>query len=298
MSSVATSTKFNAYEFSESVSGAIQAESLAAASNPGVQAIELAHATAFRNGLGSPIFTPSHSGVTVEDIKSFAASAFSKGNVAVLGTGIDGDVLAKLVQKNLSGLTSVTPSPAPATHYFGGETRVEGQSIPTIFIGYGTTAPTAALSVFASLLDPTPSLKWTTGSSPLSNLPGGASAQVVYLPYTDAALFGVVVQAPTAEAVREAGKSVVKALKAVASGSVKDEEVKKAVAKAKFAAASTIESRDGLVSTFGPQVRRMIILSSCYLHTVFVQLLAGASSTLDAGFALFDNVSASSLAKV
>jgi ubiquinol-cytochrome c reductase core subunit 2 len=79
--------------------------------------------------------------------------------------------------------------------------------------------------------------------------------QSVYLPYSDATLFGLLVQGTTAAGVTEAGKAAVKALKsAAATGGVKGEELKKAVAKAKFAAASAIDGRDGLVSVLGSKV--------------------------------------------
>ncbi|KDQ11192.1 hypothetical protein BOTBODRAFT_114630 [Botryobasidium botryosum FD-172 SS1] len=279
LSSLATSTKFTTHELNESVTSAVHAESLAALSSPAAHAVELAHTIAFRRGLGRPLFASPHSSITAEDVKSFAATAFSQGNIAVLGTGIDGNVLTKLVEKYFTGLASSTTSSASASQYFGGETRIDAPGAPTIFIGYGTTSPAPTLAVLASLLDPTPSLKWTTGTSPLAALPEGATAQVVHLPYTDAALFGVVVQAQTVDGVKEAGKAVVQALKNVASGSVKDEEVKKAIAKAKFAAASTIESRDGLLTAFAPQ------------------LLANTGTTLDALFTSFDKVSASAFSQ-
>ena len=74
------------------------------------------------------------------------------------------------------------------------------------------------------------------------------------LPYTDAALFGVLVQAPTIKEVHDAGKIAVKVLKG-AAGSVKADELKKAVSKAKFEAASALERREGLLGTAITQVR-------------------------------------------
>jgi ubiquinol-cytochrome c reductase core subunit 2 len=49
--------------------------------------------------------------------------------------------------------------------------------------------------------------------------------------------------------VKEAGKVAVKALKA--GSTLKAEDLKKAIAKAKFATASGIDGRDGLVSVLG-----------------------------------------------
>lgn len=78
------------------------------------------------------------------------------------------------------------------------------------------------------------------------------SVRAVYLPYSDATLFGLLVQGSTAEGVKSAGKAAVAALKA--AGDVKGEELKKAVMKAKFAAASSLDGRDGLIATLAANV--------------------------------------------
>jgi ubiquinol-cytochrome c reductase core subunit 2 len=273
LANVISSTKFTPHEFNESVSPSVQSESAAASTDPVTQAIDLAHSIAFRSGLGSPLLASPHSHVTLEDVKSFASSVFNKDNIVVLGTGIDSAVLSKLVEKNLKGHTSSTKATSsPASRYFGGETRVlsQGHGHPTIFIGYGTTgASSTELATLAAYLDPTPSLKWSQGSSPLASLPGGATAQVVYQPYSDAALFGIVIQAPTEAALKEAGQKAVAGLK-----NLKGAEVHKAVGKAKFAAASALDARDGLASTLGPQ------------------LLSSSSASVDSLTASFDKVSA------
>jgi len=74
----------------------------------------------------------------------------------------------------------------------------------------------------------------------------------VSLPYSDAALVGLLIQGPTAQAVREAGKAAVAALKGAPD--VKAEKLKLAVAKAKFRLASTVDSRDGLLEVLGSKV--------------------------------------------
>lgn len=252
------------------------AESLAASSDPATHAIELAHALAFRSGLGSSLFgTPS--GITAEDVKSYAAGVFGKDNVAILGTGIDQSTLQKLVEKHLSSSQTVGDKLAesPKSTYFGGETRVPHSehthgAPQTLFIGYGVAGSSSPeLSVLASYLNTKPSLKWSQSTSPLSaSLPEGTSASVVLLPYSDATLFGLVIQGKTTALVKEAGKAAVSALKA--AGGVKSEELKKAVAKAKFEAASGVEGREGVVSTFGPQVssrQSLLLLDSDILKS-------------------------------
>lgn len=256
LSSFVTSAKFTRHELQEYVAPVCQAESTAATSNPAIRALELAHGLAFRTGLGSPLLATEHGHVDVDLVKSYASSVFGKGNIAVLGTGISQDALTKLVEKSLSSLSSATSPSASATSYYGGETRVDAHGGPaTVFIGFGTTGtPSSELAVLAAHLSPQPSVKWSEGLSPLSaGLPAGASIQSVFLPYSDAALFGLIVQGRTAEDVKTAGKAAVAALKA--AGSAKAEAVKTAVAKAKFTAATALDSRSGLVSVLGAKVR-------------------------------------------
>lgn len=254
LSSFITSAKFTRHELLESVAPVCASESIAAASNPATRAIELAHALAFRTGLGAPLLSTEHGHVDTELVKSYASSVFGKGNIAVLGTGISQDALTKLVEKSLTSLSaSATPSTSPSS-YFGGETRVDAHgATETVFLGFGTAgSPAPELAVLAAHLDPQPSVKWSEGTSPITGIPLGASVKSVYLPYSDATLFGLLVQGQTAEDVKAAGKAAVAALKDASN--IKAEDVKKAVAKAKFTAANSLDSRSGLVSVLGSKV--------------------------------------------
>lgn len=261
ISSFLTGAKFTRHELHEYVSPVCAAESAALASNPAGRAIEAAHALAFRNGLGSPLFAAEESEVTIESIKEYASSVFTKGNIAVLGTGISQEALSHLVEKSLASLASTGSPSASSTSYFGGETRVDSHGGPqTVFIGFGTTgAPTPELAVLAAHLSPQPSVKWSQGSSQLAAaIPTTASVQTVLLPYSDASLFGLLIQGQTSEDVKTAGTAAVAALKQ--AGSISGEEFTKAVAKAKFAAASASEARSGLVASLGPKVKKHLLL--------------------------------------
>ncbi|KAL0952636.1 hypothetical protein HGRIS_006882 [Hohenbuehelia grisea] len=282
LSSFITSAKYTRHEFQEYVTPVVESETTAATSDPATQALEVAHSIAFRSGLGLPLFAPTHNSITAEDIKSFASSAFSKGNLAVIGTGIDQATLTKLVEKSLGSIaTSSTAPTTSASKYYGGETRLEAHGGPqTVFIGFGTTgAPSAELAALAAHLSTQSAVKWSKGLSPIAtSIPEGTSVQSVYLPYSDATLFGLLVQGSTAAGVKEAGTIAVKALKDASAG-IKGEDVKKAVAKAKFSAASATDSRDGLISLFGSQI------------------LSGTGASLDAALASLDKVNEAALSK-
>ncbi|KAI0350570.1 LuxS/MPP-like metallohydrolase [Trametes cingulata] len=255
LSSFLTSTKFTRYELDEWVAHTCEAETAAAFANPATHALELAHGIAFRNGLGNSIFATAGHHLSAEDVKAYAQTVFGSGNVAVLGTGIDPAALEKLLEKSLGKFSSAASPSSTPSKYFGGETRIDTHgAAETVFIGFGTTgAPSAELAVLAAHLDPTPSVKWSKGTSPIAAaIPETSSVRAVHMPYSDASLFGLLVQGRTTADVKEASKAAVAALKA--AGDLKGEELQKAIAKAKFTAASALDARDGVVATIGPKV--------------------------------------------
>lgn len=259
LSSFVTSARFTRHELQEYVTPLVESDTKAAASNPATRAIEAAHALAFRSGLGASLFAPEHTHLNVEDIKAFASQSFSKGNIAVIGTNIDSSTLTKLVDASFAGASSAAgaSSSSPASKYYGGESRLDGtgEGLQTVFIGFGTASSSSAeLATLAAHLSTAPSVKWSKGLSPIvAGIPEGVQVQSVYMPYSDASLFGFVVQGGTAEGVKEASKAAVAALKNAAKG-LKEEELKSAVAKAKFAAASGVELKEGLIDVLASKV--------------------------------------------
>ncbi|CAE6534779.1 unnamed protein product [Rhizoctonia solani] len=234
LSSVITSPQFLTHEFAEAVIPSTTAESKAALADPATRALEIAHAIAFRStGLGASLFAQHASPKNLDAVKQLAASAFTKDNVAVIGTGIDPSQLSRLVSKHLAGLPTGA-SAKGSSQYFGGESRVE-HSGNAVFIGFGAPAASPELAALQAHLDATPAVKWTAGTSPLA----GTGAVPVYIPYSDATLFGVLV---TGNNVAADAKAAVAALK---KGLTK-EDATKAVARAKFKAASAVEAREGL----------------------------------------------------
>ena len=269
LASVLSSTHYYPHEYSELVLPNVEAEALSALASPSTTALDIAHQLAFRRGLGNSLFASPHSPVSVSDVKSFAQQAFAKSNIAVLGAGISTDVLSKAVQKAFgSGSASGSGSglnPGSST-YYGGEQRVpldlhaSPVAQPTMVIAYGSSsAPSAELKVLPHLLGGHPSIKWSPGASPLSQAAGkvpGASAEAFLLPYSDASLFGVVVTAPTSAGVATVAKEVGAVIKSAGKG-VKDDEIKRAIAKAKFAEATALERTASLIATAGPAVSLM-----------------------------------------
>ena len=267
LASFLASPKFTRHELSEYVLPAVNSESTAATQSASIHALELAHALAFRNGLGHSLYADSHTtgNITTEDVRDLHARAVSNpSNVAVLGTGISTESLAKLFETAFSAhkTSAATPTPsavpAPATAYHGSTTRVASTHGPqVVFIGFGSTASASvpALHALAAHLNPAPALKWAGSSAPIASaIPVGIKARSVLLPYSDATLIGVVLEGKDAAALKEGAKAVVGAFKDAAAGKVGKEELARAVARAKFQLAAGIEAREGYVGAFGPKV--------------------------------------------
>jgi len=262
LASFIVSPKFSRHELSEYVLPAVHSESAAAVQSVPTHVLELAHELAFRNGLGYSLYADSQTtgDITTEDVRDFHARAVGNpSSVAVLGTGISTESLAKLFESALSAYKAVPTSPAaPATTYHGGVARVASAHGPqAIFVGFGSTASASvpALHALAAHLNPAPALKWAASAAPLASaIPAGVRAHSVLLPYSDATLLGILLEGRDVAALGEGAKAVVGAFKNAAGGKVGKEELARAVARAKFQLAAGIEGREGYVGAFGPKV--------------------------------------------
>jgi len=259
LASFLTSARFTRHEFEDYVRPLVSFDTRTASSSSLARLLEAAHVIAFRSGLGSSLFAPDHLHFGVEEVKTFAQRAFVKDNVAVVGTNIEAAALNKLVDASFADVGAVNEViETPASHYFGGETRLEAahDGLQTVFIGFGTTnvSTSAELATLAAHMSTTSSVKWARGLSPIVQaIPEGTSVQSMYLPYSDAGLFGLVVSGRTVEGVKEAGKVAVEALKK-STKELTENELKSALAKAKFGAASAMEGREGLIRDLGAKV--------------------------------------------
>ena len=267
LASVLSSTQYYSHEYSELVLPTIESESLAALATPSINSLDIAHQLAFRRGLGNSLFAQSFNPVSVNDVKNYANQAYAKGNIAVLGGGISTEALSAAVQKAFgsgSGGSSLTSS---STQYFGGESRVAidkhayPDARPSLTIAFGSAGEASAdLHVLPHLVGGASSVKWGVGTSPLAQIAEkvpGAEIKAALLPYSDASLFTVTVTAPTDAGVRSLAQEVASAVKA--AGSAKDEEVKKAVAKAKVASATQFTNTAGLLSVAAPAVGHLLL---------------------------------------
>ena len=208
-------------------------------------ALDNAHAVAFHKGLGSPLYpTPtSPSKYLNEDyIATFADTAYSKPNIAVVAEGASPDALSRWIPqffKDVPASSSGEGIKSEASTYYGGEQRQShtgGNAIVIAFPGSDLNASKPEVAVLAALLGGRPTIKWSTGfgllSQKASSFPG-LSAAASNLAYSDAGLLTIQLSG-TASSVRQGANAAVIALKEIANGTVSKETISKAVANARF----------------------------------------------------------------
>ena len=114
------------------------------------------------------------------------------------------------------------------------------------------------LAVLATLLGGQSSIKWSPGFSLLSKATEAYPSvhiSTTHHTYSDAGLLTIAITG-SGEQVREASQEVAKSLKSVASGSVSNEEIKKAVATTKFQALESGQNIDTGIELTGAGIVR------------------------------------------
>lgn len=235
--------------------------------------MDFAHQLAFRRGLGNSLFASPFLEVDAQSAIAFGRSSFANTNgIAVLSnSSLSSSTLKDLVGEFYTGVQAPASSSSPAANltstekakYYGGETRVpmtgHGHGSTGHFLlalqGGATSAPEYA--VLKALLGGEAATKWGVGTQPFAKLSNVStyvpSVRAVNLQYSDTGLFGFTVDAKTGE-IASLAKQAVAAIKEVADKGVKDEEFKRAVAKAKFEAATSLEGRVTKQEIIGAQV--------------------------------------------
>ncbi|KAI9933352.1 hypothetical protein ASPWEDRAFT_185518 [Aspergillus wentii DTO 134E9] len=268
LAEVASQTKFPAHELNEVVFKLFKIRQAALAANPENVALDAAHSLAFHRGLGDSVtpssYVPVEKYLSAEALSEYAQEAYAKSNIALVGSGPNSADLSKWAGEFFKEVPSTGSSshykvlPKSASKYFGGEQRISskaGSSVVIAFPGsssFGTSGYKPEASVLAALLGGESTIKWTPGFSLLSkgaqSFPQ-ARASAQNQTYSDAGLFTIAVSGK-AEHVAGLSQLAVDNLKKTAAGEIAGEEIKKAVALAKFRALESAQSLEtGLEAT-------------------------------------------------
>ncbi|ORX48745.1 LuxS/MPP-like metallohydrolase [Hesseltinella vesiculosa] len=251
---VVSNQKFQDHEFVD-VARQTAEESSGAWAEADVIAIEAAHQTAFRTGLGNAIFARPSSKVNNAAVKAFAAEAFKQGNLTLVGSGLSLEQVEKLAA-NIQ--VPQGQSTFAASKYHGGEARVDFHTSSYVLAFEGaaaTAADQAAAQVLQFALGGHSLVQYGRASGILGQAAAkfaqGTEIKAFNLNYSDAGLFGVYVAAPTTKDTAAAVAAAAEHLKAVAQG-LSAEDFQRAVAQAKFATASA--NRLDRLESVGAQV--------------------------------------------
>ena len=212
-----------------------------------------AHAVAFHRGLGTPLHPTSSSPFTkyVDEraLEVFSKVVYAKDNFAVVANGASHSELSKWVGEFFTDSPNTAPSDFPKfgadqTKYYGGEERIahdSGNNMILAFPGSGSVTGgffKPEISVLTALLGGQTTIKWSSGFSLLAKATGDyprVHIQTTHHTYSDAGLLCISMSGDALQ-MRKAASGVVNVLKGVAAGDVSKEDIKKAVATAKFQA--------------------------------------------------------------
>lgn len=243
---------FSAHELDEDVLRVIKLSQKALLANTAALAINSAYAVAFHRGLGVPLHFTSSTPITKyldeKILDGFSRIAYCRSNIAVVANGASHTDLSKWMNEFFSetsrGLPEVPQLYSPPTQYYGGEERISHDSGNNMVIAFpGSSSFTGGafkpeILVLAALLGGGSTIKWSSGFSLLSKItasPPYPHITTTHSTYSDAGLLSISISG-TAKHIEIASKEVVKTLNTIASGNVNQEDVKKAVATAKFEA--------------------------------------------------------------
>lgn len=246
-------TSIAAHEYHEEVEQIIKLKQKSLLADTSEMAINSAHGVAFHRGLGTPLHPVSSSPVQAylghQEIQAFSQIAYTKPNFAIVANGANHEELSQWVGKFFTDVPSeaskdIPPLYTAPTKYYGGEERIahaSGNNMILAFPGSGAvTGPSAKpeMLVLSALLGGQSSIKWSPGFSLLSKAAEAfsqVSIMTEHLTYTDAGLMAISLSG-SAQDIRNAAGEVVKVLRSIAAGDIKSEDIKKAVATAKFQA--------------------------------------------------------------
>jgi len=221
-------------------------------SDPTAVAQNAAHEVAFHRGLGNSLYpvgpasTPKLLGPEVE---AYAAVAYAKNNFALVGNGIEKAELAKWSGEFFKDVSAAAPAglpalSAPTAKYYGGETRIAhsgGSAVVIAFQGsslIGGASHKPEIDALATLLGGQSAVKWSKGTSLLAKAVAahpGVSVKTESTQYSDTGLLNITISG-SHKTVAAAVKDVAAAIKSLGSSAPAAEDLKKAVAQAKFKA--------------------------------------------------------------
>uniref|UniRef100_A0A8B9DNW5 Ubiquinol-cytochrome c reductase core protein 2 n=1 Tax=Anser cygnoides TaxID=8845 RepID=A0A8B9DNW5_ANSCY len=260
---VTTAPEFRRWEVTD-LQPQLKVDKAVAFQNPQVGVLENLHAAAYKTALANPLYCPDYrvGKITSEQLHHFVQNNFTSARMALVGIGVKHSNLKQVAEQFLNIRSGAGTSSVKAI-YRGGEIREQnGDSLvhaAVVTEGAAVGSEDAnAFSVLQHVLGAGPLIK--RGSNVTSKLyqsiakattqPFDASAFNVN--YSDSGLFGFY----TISQAQDAGqviKAALNQMKAIAQGSVTDEDVTKAKNQLKATYLMSVESAEGLLNEIGSE---------------------------------------------
>jgi ubiquinol-cytochrome c reductase core subunit 2 len=225
-------------------------------------ALDSLHTSAFHRGLGTSILISPTTPIHADQVEAYAKKVYTKANLVIVASGTSADHLKPQIAEFWKNLPSGEALKAAPTKYSGGENRIPHNSSQNIFaIGFPGASLYAGPEyiVLSHLLGGPSNIKWSVGHSALAKLAAGISSNVstlaTSLSYSDAGLFTVLIAGSPSD-VSKTAAATVKLLRDIAKGShaIKPEEVKRAVASARYTTFAAAEARLSGLEPIGQSV--------------------------------------------
>jgi ubiquinol-cytochrome c reductase core subunit 2 len=221
--------------------------------NPVAIALDAVHSSAFHRGLGSSVLVSPTAPVHNHEVIEYARKAYTKANLVLVASGATAEELKPQIEEFWKDLPTGQALTSPASKFHSGESRISHRSSQNVyaiaFPGsalYGSNASPEQV-VLAHLLGGPSPIKWATGHSAFAKVAAGISSNVNLLAtnisYSDAGLFTILTTGSAGD-VSKAASASIKLLRDIAKGSaIKQEDVKRAIASARYATYAATETR-------------------------------------------------------
>nr|AAI52593.1 Ubiquinol-cytochrome c reductase core protein II [Danio rerio] len=261
---VTTAPEFRAWEVSD-LTGRVNLDKKLAKQTPQIGVIEDLHAAAYKNALSNSLYCPDFKigQITTEQMHTFVQNNFTSARMALVGLGVDHDMLKQVGEQFLS-IRSGAGTVGSKALYRGGEVRHQTgaglvHALVAIEGASATSAEATAFSVLQHVLGAGPRVE--RGSSSTSTLTQAIS-KVTALPfdasafnanYTDSGLFGLYTICQ-ANAVNDVIKAAVGQVNAIAQGNLAAADLSKAKNQLTADYLMSIESSEGLMDVIGTHV--------------------------------------------
>ncbi|XP_041829572.1 cytochrome b-c1 complex subunit 2, mitochondrial isoform X2 [Melanotaenia boesemani] len=260
---VTTAPEFRPWEVSE-LAPRVKVDKAQAAQSPQIAVVESLHEAAYKNALCNSLYCPNHmiDNIQSEHLHQFVQNNFTNARMALVGLGVNHDVL-KQVGEQFLNIRSGAGTTGAKAQYRGGEIRLPSNAslVHSAVVCQSAAAGTneaLAFSVLQHVLGAGPHVK--RGPRTSSKLVQGVAkatadpfdVSAFNASYSDSGLFGVYTISQAAAA-SDVIKAAVAQIKAVADGGVTAVDLTRAKAQLKGQFLMSLETSEGLLEAMGTQ---------------------------------------------